>query len=164
MQFDEPWHAGTPFRWSPYPDGAVVTLRGCPRAVGSNGPGSHSQEQNWGYSRDIPNPRVLEPRNFNAAGLRIAQTRAIYFHFFPLCVYSSIYRSEVKVTQLCPTLWDPMDYIAHGTLQARILEWVAFPFSRGSSRPRNWTGISCMAGGFFPSWAVKKVNHKSTAY
>ena len=37
--------------------------------------------------------------------------------------------------QSCPTLCDPMDCIMHGILQARILEWVAFPFSRGSSRP-----------------------------
>ena len=39
--------------------------------------------------------------------------------------------SEVKGIQLCPTLWDPMDYTVHGILQARILEWVAFPSSRG---------------------------------
>ena len=42
----------------------------------------------------------------------------------------------VKVTQSCLTLCDPMDYIVHGILQARILEWVAFPFSRVSSQPR----------------------------
>ena len=40
---------------------------------------------------------------------------------------------KVKVTQSCLTLCDPMDYTVHGILQARILEWVAFPFSRGSS-------------------------------
>ena len=40
-------------------------------------------------------------------------------------------RSEVKVTLSCPALCDPMDYTVHGILQARILEWVAFPFSRG---------------------------------
>ena len=39
---------------------------------------------------------------------------------------------EVKGTQLCPTLCDPMDYTVHGILQARILEWVVVPFSRGS--------------------------------
>ena len=44
--------------------------------------------------------------------------------------------SEVKVTQLCPTLSDPMDYTFHGILQARILEWVTFPFSRVSYQPR----------------------------
>ena len=41
--------------------------------------------------------------------------------------------SSESVTQSCLTLCDPMDYTVHGTLQARILEWVAYPFSRGSS-------------------------------
>ena len=44
---------------------------------------------------------------------------------------------KVKVTQSCPTLCNPMDYTVHGILQTRILEWVAFPFSRGSSQPRD---------------------------
>ena len=44
---------------------------------------------------------------------------------------------KVKVAQSCPTLYNPMDYTVHGILQARILEWVAFPFSRGSSQPRD---------------------------
>ena len=44
---------------------------------------------------------------------------------------------KVKASQLCPTLCIPMDYAVHGILQARILEWVAFPFSRGSSQPRD---------------------------
>ena len=43
----------------------------------------------------------------------------------------------------------------HGILQARILEWVAIPFSRASSLPRDWTQISCIAGGFFTTWATK---------
>ena len=42
---------------------------------------------------------------------------------------------KVKVTQSCPTLCDPMNYTVHRILQARILEWVPFPFSRGSSQP-----------------------------
>ena len=46
---------------------------------------------------------------------------------------------------------DPMDYIVHGILQARILGWVVFPFSRGSSQPRDQTQVSCIAGGFFTS-------------
>ena len=46
------------------------------------------------------------------------------------------------------TLCEPMDYTVHGILQARILEWVAFPFSRGSSQPRDWTQDSHTAGGF----------------
>ena len=42
---------------------------------------------------------------------------------------------EVKVARLC--LCDPMDYVVHGILQARVLEWIAFPFSRGSSQPKD---------------------------
>ena len=101
---------------------------------------------------------------------------------------------ESEVTQLCPTLCDPMDcslpgssvhrifpgkntgVVSHSLLQGifptqgsnpsllhcrqiryclshqgspRILEWVAYPFSRGTSQPRNQTGVSCIAGGFF---------------
>ena len=53
----------------------------------------------------------------------------------------------VKVTQSCLTLRAPMDYTVHAILQARILEWVAFPFSRGSSQPSDPTQVSYMAGG-----------------
>ena len=56
---------------------------------------------------------------------------------------------KVKVAQSHPTLCDPMDYTVLGVLQARILEWVAVPFSRGSSQPRNQTRVSCIAGRFF---------------
>ena len=52
---------------------------------------------------------------------------------------------NVKVAQPCLTLCDPMDCIVHVILQARILEWVAFPFSRGSSQSRNRTQISRIA-------------------
>ena len=64
--------------------------------------------------------------------------------------------SRVKVAQSCLTLSDPMDYILHGILQARILEWVAFPFSRGSSQPRDWTQVSRIAGKFFICWATRE--------
>ena len=47
----------------------------------------------------------------------------------------------VKVTQSCPTLCNPMECIVHGILQARIPEWVAFPFSMGSSQPRDLTQV-----------------------
>ena len=60
-------------------------------------------------------------------------------------------RKKVKVTQLYPTLCDPMDSIVHGILQARILKWVAVPFPRGSSQPRDRTQVSHTAGGFFTS-------------
>ena len=58
---------------------------------------------------------------------------------------------KVKVTQLCLTLCNPTDNTVHGILQARILEWAAFPFSRRSSQPRDRTQVSCIVGGFFTS-------------
>ena len=71
-------------------------------------------------------------------------------HFF---LYFSMY---VKVTQLYPILCDFMDYTVHGVLQARILEWVAYLLSSGSSWPRNWTRVSCIAGRFFTTWAIRE--------
>ena len=66
---------------------------------------------------------------------------------------------SVLFTQLCLTLWNPMDCSppgssVHEILEARILEWVAIPFSRGSSWPRDQTRGSCIAGRFFTTWAT----------
>ena len=62
----------------------------------------------------------------------------------------------VLVTQSCLTLCNPMGYTVHGIPQARILEWVAIPFSKGSSQPRDWTQVSHIAGSFFTSWATRE--------
>ena len=59
--------------------------------------------------------------------------------------------SRVKVAQLCLTLWDPMDDTVHGILQARILEWVAFSFSRESPQPRDRTQVSTLQADSFPA-------------
>ena len=56
---------------------------------------------------------------------------------------------KVKVTQLCPTFCYPMDYIVLGILGARMLEWEAILFSRGSSQPRDQTQVSCITSGVF---------------
>ena len=66
----------------------------------------------------------------------------------------------MKVTQSCPTLCDPIDYTVHGILQVRILEWVAFPFSRGSSQLRDQTQVSHTAGGFFTSQATGEAKNQ----
>ena len=65
------------------------------------------------------------------------------------------------VAQSCPTLCDPMDCSLPGSsihviFQARILEWVAISFSRGSSWPRDRTRVSCIAGRFFTTWATRE--------
>ena len=67
-----------------------------------------------------------------------------------------ILKMKVKVTQSCPTLCDPMDYTVHGILQARTLEWVAVPVTRGSSQPRYQIQVSCIAGRFFTSSATRE--------
>ena len=67
---------------------------------------------------------------------------------------------KVLVTQLCLTLCDPMGYrrppdpSVHG-IQARM-EWVAIPFSRGSSPPRNQTWVSWISGDFFTNWSTRE--------
>ena len=68
-------------------------------------------------------------------------------------------KSESEVAQSCPTLCDPMDCSlsgsVHGIFQARVLEWIAISFSRGSSRPRNRTRVCCIAGRRFTIWATR---------
>ena len=63
---------------------------------------------------------------------------------------------KVKVTQSCLSLCNSIDCTVHGILQARVLEWIAFPFSIGSSQPRDQTRVSWLAGGFFTSWATRE--------
>ena len=60
-------------------------------------------------------------------------------------------QGQVKVTQSCLTLCDPVDYTVHGILQARILEWVAVPFSRGSSQPRDQTQSPTLQADLLPA-------------
>ena len=65
---------------------------------------------------------------------RLSQLKAPMAH---LRLSSDGKKVKVKVAQLCPALCDPMDY--------SLWKWVAFPFSRGSSQPRDWTQVSCIA-------------------
>ena len=66
-----------------------------------------------------------------------------------------------EVAQSCPTLCDPMDSslpgsAVHGIFQARILEWTAISFSRGSSQPRDRTRVSCIADRHFTIWTTRQ--------
>ena len=73
------------------------------------------------------------------------------------------------IYQSCPTLCDPVDCSppgssVHRILQARILEWVAISFSRGSSWPRDWTRVSRTGGGFFNLWATREALINTLTY
>ena len=66
-----------------------------------------------------------------------------------------------EVTQSCLILWDPMDCSpsgssVHGIFQARVLEWIAISFSRGSSQPKNQTQVSRIAGRCFTVCAIRE--------
>ena len=82
----------------------------------------------------------------------------LVFLLHSLLFLSISLKVKVKVAQSCPTFCNPMDCTVYGILQARILEWVAFPFSRGSCWPRNPTRVSCIAGGFFTNWGMREVH------
>ena len=83
-----------------------------------------------------------------------------------MCDNFIVFYYEVKwreVAQLCPSLCDPTDYSLPGSsirgiFQARILEWVAISFSRGSSQPRDWTPVSCIAGRLLTLWATRDIS------
>ena len=66
----------------------------------------------------------------------------------------------MKVAQSCPILCDPI--AVHEILQARILEWIAVPFSRTSSQPRDRIQASSIADGFFISWATREAQEYSS--
>ena len=79
--------------------------------------------------------------------------------------YILVVTLEVKwseIAQSCPTLCDLMDYSlpgssVHGILQAIVLEWIAIPFSRGSSWPGDWTQVSHIVDRRFTIWATREV-------
>ena len=86
----------------------------------------------------------------------------LYKVFKAPCVAPSTLQSESEVTQSCLTLCDPMDCSLpgssiHGIFQARVLEWVAVSFSRGSSPPRDQTQVSRIVGRCFTIWATREV-------
>ena len=98
----------------------------------------------------IPKYKIESKKSSVALGLRYSH-RNILSQLWKSLLNNWGMKVKVKVTQSCLTLCDPMDSTVHGILQASIREWVAFPFSRGSSQPRNRTQVSSIAGGFFTS-------------
>ena len=78
-------------------------------------------------------------------------------------------QARQAITQSCPTLCNPMDcslpgFSVHGVFQARVLEWVAISFSRGSSCPRDPTQVFCIAGRRFTLWATKEAHSKTDTF
>ena len=80
------------------------------------------------------------------------------FSCFTMFCFCACMLSHFSCVWRSVTLWTVAFQapLVHGILQARILEWVALPPSRGSSQPRDWTPVSCIAGQFFTDWAPRK--------
>ena len=88
----------------------------------------------------------------------------IYFRINHMCITHLCVCVCVLVNQLCLTLCNYMNcsslgFSVHEVLQARILEWVAIPFSRGSSWLRDQTMVSCIVGRFFTIWATREAHN-----
>ena len=108
-------------------------------------------------------------KKLNNVQWQIHITLCLFIHWWTFRLLSTFYLfwfknmwSEVKVTQLCPTLCDPVDYslpgsFVHWILQARILEWVAILLCRGSSQPKDRTQVSHIAVRFFTIWATREI-------
>ena len=82
------------------------------------------------------------------------------------CQWPNKVKMKVLVAQSCPTLYNlrhcsPPGSSVHGILQARILKWVAIPFSRKSSLPRDWTWVFCIAGRFFTIWVTRETHDQT---
>ena len=90
-------------------------------------------------------PGVLQSMELQRVGHNWATELNWLFPIFP---------SKWKLLS-CVWFCDRMDYIVQ-EFQARILEWAAVPFFRVSSQSRNWTRVSCIAGGWFTSWATRE--------
>ena len=87
-------------------------------------------------------------------------TTVYVFHLTEQSENCSVVSSSLRHHGLYSILYIP--YTVHGVLQARILEWLAFPFPRGSSQLRGRTQVSCVAGGLFTSWATRGAHGGST--
>ena len=136
----------------------------------------------YGVSYDLLIDTIYQGKCLNISSLSVFNHRRdngycqmLFLHLlrkyksfiFILSVYSilhwvsSFHVCVCKVSQSCPTLCDPVDCSfpgssVHGILRARILEWVAISFSRGSFQPRDRTRVSCIAGRHFILWVTRE--------
>ena len=120
----------------------------------NSSPNSDSELSDLGLAAELIRPQFPHLQN----GLNTIQGPMIRQNFVA-CDVLLTFKVKVKGAQSCPTLFDPTEFSrnsVHGILQARILEWVAFPFSRGSSHSRDWAQVFHMAGEFFTSWATRE--------
>ena len=116
---------------------------------------SRTRLSDWTELKDSCKSRVEKTNNPLKNGKNLKRhftkdTRWMSSKHLIMCSVINYYCTHAKSLQLCPTLCDPMDYSPpgssdHGILQAKLLEWVAISFSRGSSLSKDWTYVSCIS-------------------
>ena len=134
----------------------------------------HTQRWGWNHSR-APGAVHLRQRNWNLS----TQLHSQYAKTPWLAWYEKWKWKSPSHVRLMPEYWSGYPFLSPGDLpnpgikprspalqqilyklshkgSSRLLEWVAYPFSSGSSWPRDWSGVSCIAGGFFTNWAVRE--------
>ena len=97
----------------------------------------------------MDHPLLSSFLRFSVFSPKVLEIQPNLFTHWPGTILFHIQVEEMKVAPQFLTLCYPMDYTVHGILQARMLEWITFPFSRRSSQPRDRTQVSRIAGGFF---------------
>ena len=125
----------------------------------------------WAHNKYLTGIALLitieEPGGLQSYGVTKSQ---MWLHDFLFTSLQTIHWFlPIFVAQSCPTLCDPMDCSlsgssVHGIFQARVLEWIAISFSRGSSRPRNRTQVSRIAGRRFTIWATREAPYLCYLY
>ena len=120
----------------------LFIIRGWNAKVGSQGSESHSVTSDSLWPHVLYSPWNSPGQNIGVGSLSLLQ---------------GIFLTQGSNPGLPHCRWILYQLSYKGS--PRILEWVAYPFSRGSSRPRNWTRVSCIAGGFFTNWAIRETIH-----
>ena len=123
-------------------------------SLGPSALSGHRVLQNTEFSRDIE--PVGNGETEIDKEVEYTHTYTDIYTCIYICMYVCIWKWSESESCLVMSLCDPMYYIVHWILWARILEWVAFPFSRGSFQPRDGNQVSQIAGRFFTSWATRE--------
>ena len=123
----------------------------CAQSLAASSPTERSHLQYWpkpGAEPELQSGKA--ERNLTCPASRVSSSLRMPLDQLPAVSFLKVWK--------CPTLCNPMHISSsvHGILQAIILEWVAISSFRGSTRPRDWTLVSCIAGRFFTVWATKE--------
>ena len=142
-------------------DSKITADGDCSHKIKRHGP--------WEKSYDKLRQSIKKQRHYFADKGMYSQSY-VFFQYSCMDVRAGPYRRlKVKVSQSCLTLCNSMDCSLPGSsldgiLQAKILEWVAMPFSRGSSQTRDRTQVSCIAGRFFTILATREAPPKNWCF